>query len=64
MRERERVRRYNKPMNYSSTAREGDLVQLVGLTHKNFIFSLKSGGDYQTHRGVLKHDELIGKPYG
>jgi tRNA (adenine57-N1/adenine58-N1)-methyltransferase len=51
-------------MNYSSTAREGDLAQLVGLTHKHFIFSLKSGGDLQTHRGVLKHDDLIGKPYG
>jgi tRNA (adenine57-N1/adenine58-N1)-methyltransferase len=34
------------------------------LTHKHFIFSLKSGGDLQTHRGVLKHDDLIGKPYG
>lgn len=51
-------------MTYSSTAREGDLVQLVGLTHKHFIFHLKAGGDFQTHRGVLKHDELIGKPYG
>jgi tRNA (adenine57-N1/adenine58-N1)-methyltransferase len=51
-------------MIYSSTAREGDLVQLVGLTHKHFIFHLKSGGDFQSHRGVLKHDDLIGKPYG
>jgi len=51
-------------MTYSFTAREGDLVQLVGLTHKHFIFHLKSGGDFQTHRGVLKHDDLIGQPYG
>jgi tRNA (adenine57-N1/adenine58-N1)-methyltransferase len=51
-------------MNDSSTAREGDLAQLVGLTHKHFIFSLKLGGELQTHRGVLKHDDLIGKPYG
>jgi tRNA (adenine57-N1/adenine58-N1)-methyltransferase len=51
-------------MIYSSTACEGDLVQLVGLTHKHFIFHLKSGGDFQSHRGVLKHDDLIGKPYG
>ena len=51
-------------MTYSSTACEGDLVQLVGLTHKHFIFHLKSGGDFQTHRGVLKHDDLIGQPYG
>ena len=51
-------------MTYSSTAREGDLVQLVGLTHKHFIFHLKTGGDFQSHRGVLKHDDLIGQPYG
>ncbi|MBL8062621.1 MAG: tRNA (adenine-N1)-methyltransferase [Anaerolineales bacterium] len=51
-------------MNYSTTAREGDLAQLVGLTHKHFIFLLKSGGDFQSHRGVVKHDDLIGKPWG
>jgi tRNA (adenine57-N1/adenine58-N1)-methyltransferase catalytic subunit len=51
-------------MNYSSKAREGDLAQLVGLTHKHFIFTLKAGGDFQSHRGVLKHDDLIGKTWG
>jgi len=51
-------------MIYSSTAREGDIAQLVGLTHKHFIFSLKAGGDIQSHRGVLKHDDLIGLPWG
>ena len=51
-------------MIYSSTAREGDLAQLVGLTHKHFIFTLKAGGDFQSHRGVLMHDDLIGKPWG
>jgi len=51
-------------MNDSSTAREGDLAQLVGLTHKHFIFTLKSGTEFQSHRGILKHDDLIGKPYG
>jgi tRNA (adenine57-N1/adenine58-N1)-methyltransferase catalytic subunit len=51
-------------MNYASTAREGDLAQLVGLSHKHFIVTLKAGGDFQSHRGVLKHDDLIGKPWG
>ena len=51
-------------MNFSSHAREGDLAQLVGLSHKHFIITLKSGADFQTHRGVLLHDELIGKPWG
>lgn len=51
-------------MNYSSNARAGDLAQLVGLTHKHFILTLKPGEDFQSHRGVLKHDDLIGKPWG
>lgn len=45
-------------------AREGDLVQLVGLRHKHFLVHLQGGKDLQTHRGVLKHDDLIGLPWG
>ena len=53
------------PWNLHGThAQEGDLVQLVGLRHKHFIIRLKTGGVFQTHRGVLKHDEMIGKPFG
>ena len=53
------------PWNTKSTHTQvGDLVQLVGLRHKNFIFPLVPGGDFQTHRGVLKHDDLIGLPWG
>lgn len=51
-------------MVYSSLACAGDLAQLVGLTHKHFIFTLIAGADFQSHRGVLKHDDLIGKPWG
>jgi len=46
------------------TAQPGDLVQLVGLRHKHFLITLNVGGVLQTHRGVLKHDDLIGKPWG
>lgn len=53
------------PLNFHGThAQEGDLIQLVGLSHKNFILRLKAGGVFQTHRGVLKHDEIIGQPWG
>jgi tRNA (adenine57-N1/adenine58-N1)-methyltransferase len=51
-------------MNYESTARVGDLIQLVGLTHKHFIFILKAGEDFHSHRGIVKHDDLIGKTWG
>jgi tRNA (adenine57-N1/adenine58-N1)-methyltransferase len=48
----------------SSHAQEGDLVQLVGLRHKHFIFLLVAGGKFHTHRGIVSHDELIGLPWG
>jgi tRNA (adenine57-N1/adenine58-N1)-methyltransferase catalytic subunit len=47
-----------------SVAGIGDLVQLVGLRHKSFILILEAGKEFHTHRGVVKHDELIGKPWG
>jgi tRNA (adenine57-N1/adenine58-N1)-methyltransferase len=53
------------PWNTKSThAQAGDLIQLVGLRHKSFIFPLQPGGDFHTHRGILQHDDLIGLPWG
>ena len=48
----------------SAIARDGDLAQLVGLRHKNFILALQAGAKFETHRGILQHDDLIGKPWG
>ena len=48
----------------NTTAQDGDLAQLVGLRHKHFIIRLRAGTEFQTHRGVLKHDEMIGKTWG
>lgn len=42
----------------------GDLVQLVGLSFKSFIFVLEPGKELHTHRGVIKHDDLIGNSWG
>jgi tRNA (adenine57-N1/adenine58-N1)-methyltransferase len=53
------------PWNLTSThAQAGDIAQLVGLRHKHFIITLVPGGELHTHRGILKHDDLIGKPWG
>jgi tRNA (adenine57-N1/adenine58-N1)-methyltransferase catalytic subunit len=49
---------------HGTHALEGDLVQLVGLRHKSFIFLLRAGGDFQSHRGVIRHDDIIGRPWG
>jgi tRNA (adenine57-N1/adenine58-N1)-methyltransferase len=45
-------------------AKEGDLVQLSASEIKFFIFPLKSGQTFQSHRGIIPHDDLIGKPWG
>lgn len=53
------------PWNLHGThAQDGDIVQLVGLRHKHFLLRLKTGGVFQTHRGVLQHDDMIGKSWG
>jgi tRNA (adenine57-N1/adenine58-N1)-methyltransferase len=49
---------------HGSSAQDGDLAQLVGLRHKHFIIRLKAGETFHTHRGILKHDDLIGLPWG
>jgi tRNA (adenine57-N1/adenine58-N1)-methyltransferase len=48
----------------SSHSTAGDLALLVGLRHKHFIFPLIPGGIFHTHRGILNHDDLIGKSWG
>lgn len=48
----------------SAIARDGDLAQLVGLRHKHFIITLQAGAKFETHRGILLHDDLIGKSWG
>lgn len=47
-----------------STARDGDLAQLVGLRHKHFIINLQAGAKFESHRGIIPHDDLIGKSWG
>ncbi|HSR21420.1 MAG TPA: tRNA (adenine-N1)-methyltransferase [Anaerolineales bacterium] len=46
------------------TTRDGDLAVLVGQRHKHFIITLKAGAKFETHRGVVQHDDLIGRPWG
>lgn len=49
---------------YDRVARDGDLVQLLGRRHKSHFLRLKAGAVFQTHRGELQHDDLIGQPWG
>lgn len=49
---------------YQAVARAGDLAQLVGLRHKHFLITLTPGAELHTHRGIVRHDDLIGRPWG
>ncbi len=42
----------------------GDLAQLAGPRAKSFLVHLTPGEKLHTHRGILSHDDLIGKPWG
>lgn len=48
----------------ASIAQPGDLAQLISAQNKRFLIRLNPGGDLQTHRGILKHDDLIGLQWG
>jgi tRNA (adenine57-N1/adenine58-N1)-methyltransferase len=45
-------------------AQENDLVLLIGQDRKQFVVRLVEGGQLQTHRGYLNHDDLLGQPLG
>jgi len=45
-------------------AQVGDIAQLISAQNKRFIFRLVHDGKFETHRGYLSHNELIGKPWG
>lgn len=49
---------------HGTHAQDGDLAQLVGLSHKHFILRLKAGAEFHSHRGILRHDDLIGQKWG
>lgn len=42
----------------------GDLVELVGMTYKNHIFNLVEGDVLHTHKGTIRHNDLINIPWG
>jgi tRNA (adenine57-N1/adenine58-N1)-methyltransferase len=50
--------------NTAKVASVGDLVQLVGLRHKSYIFNVVEDKELHTHRGIIKHNDLVGLPFG
>jgi len=50
--------------NFHEAAFEGDLVELASTKSNSFVFIIERGAVQQTHRGVVSHDDLIGKKWG
>ena len=46
----------------SGPFRAGDRVQLTGPKGRMNTITLEEDGEFHTHRGVLKHDDVIGHP--
>src|SRR5690625_7744030 len=42
----------------------GDKVQLADTKNRLHTITLKDGGEFHTHRGVLRHQQLIGAEDG
>jgi tRNA (adenine57-N1/adenine58-N1)-methyltransferase len=51
-------------VNRSGPFAPGDQVQLTDPKGRMHQIVLREGGEFHTHRGSLKHDELIGAPEG
>ena len=47
-----------------STAKPGDIAQLISAQNKRFIILLTPDAKLETHRGILNHNDLIGQVWG
>ncbi len=48
----------------TNTAQERELVLLVGPDRKTNVVQLIAGKRWETHHGIILHDDLIGRPFG
>jgi tRNA (adenine57-N1/adenine58-N1)-methyltransferase len=46
------------------SAEAGDLAMLATLQGKQFIFKLEPDATFQSHQGIIHHNDLIGHPWG
>lgn len=53
-----------KPHPENKFAQAGDLAQMAAERGKSFIIRLQCGASFQSHLGVIPHDELIGLEWG
>ena len=51
-------------MAYSGPFTAGDRVQLTDAKRRHFTITLEEGKSFFTHKGEIKHDDIIGKDEG
>lgn len=44
--------------------KDGDNVILISEAKKRWLVKVESGKEFQTHKGIIKFDQIIGKEYG
>ncbi len=57
----------NQPDNSQTTAgafRPGDLVLLTDRKRRKYLVTLREGGEFHSHAGIIAHDDMIGQPEG
>ena len=48
-------------MAYSGKFTAGDRVQLTDAKRRHFTITLEPGASFFTHKGEIKHDDIIGQ---
>ena len=57
----------NQPDNPQTAAgafRSGDLVLLTDRKRRKYLVTLREGGEFHSHAGIILHDDMIGQPEG
>ena len=44
--------------------KKNDLIYLILDNRRKWLVTVEEGGEFQTHKGIIKFDEIIGKPFG
>ncbi|NVM18280.1 MAG: tRNA (adenine-N1)-methyltransferase [Candidatus Lokiarchaeota archaeon] len=44
--------------------KKNDLIYLILDNRRKWLVTVKEGEEFQTHKGIIKFDEIIGKPFG
>ncbi len=48
----------------SDLIKENDLIFLVFDDRRRWLVQVKAGKEFHTHKGIIKFDDIIGKPFG